>query len=283
MRKEAGKVRSDKTGMQVGMSTACFFGREVVEDAVQRMGGRGVRFVEVFLNTFSEYAPAYVHELKQRLDGLGMTVLSVHPQGVQFEPQMFSPYERARKDATQICRQLLEAGRILGAARYVYHGGMDFKPARRGMTDMDLVAERTEIMCGLAQEYGLQLAYENVHWCWFRRPEFARDLLARTQHPALCFTLDVKQAAQSGYDPLDYLAAMGDRLRNVHLCDFVREGEGFVRPVMPFCGQMDFAALRGALCADGYAGELMLEVYATSYADEDELFTCFEQVNSYFG
>ena len=86
------------------------------------------------------------------------------------------------------------------------------------------------------------------------------------------FTLDVKQAVRSGYAPAAYLDAVGDRLVNVHLCDYaVREDGGYVWR-MPGQGACDFAALAQALRAHGYAGPAFVEVYSDMYRELDALF-----------
>ena len=68
--------------MLIGMSTSCFFGKEVVENSIDVMAKMGVKYIEIFLNTMSEYEERYVQELKKKIDGYGMEVLSVHPQAV---------------------------------------------------------------------------------------------------------------------------------------------------------------------------------------------------------
>ena len=48
--------------VQFGISTACFFGTEYVEDAIEKIGRQGCKTIEVFLNTFSEYEEEYIRE-----------------------------------------------------------------------------------------------------------------------------------------------------------------------------------------------------------------------------
>ena len=46
-------------------------------------------------------------------------VCSVHPHGVQYEPQLFSPYSRSTRDAEAIYRRVLRAAQLLGASKYI--------------------------------------------------------------------------------------------------------------------------------------------------------------------
>ena len=85
--------------MQVGISTASFFNRLEVEDALVDLSSHGVRLCEVFLDTYSEYEPSYIDLLARRLAGRSLSVYSVHRMGTQFEPQLFSIQERQRNDA----------------------------------------------------------------------------------------------------------------------------------------------------------------------------------------
>ena len=253
--------------MIAGMSTSCFFGRLTVEDAIDTMAYIGVNTAEIFLNTFSEYETKYIKELKKRVVDNNINVFSVHPHGVQYEPQLFSRYERSRCDAELIFRRVLEAAAVLGAKKYVCHGSIALK--RNGsLPDMIRIAQIVDRLCDIASEYDVKFCYENVHWCLFNRPEFATELLKHTENNNLGFTLDVKQAAQSGYEISEYIAAMNGRICDVHICDFIREENG-VRPVLPPNGELDIAALKKQL--SNYDGAVILEVYGDNYTDFDEL------------
>lgn len=263
--------------MKVGMSTSCFFGREKLEDTIDIMGGMGVSCAEIFLNTLSEYEEGFCKELRRRLDENGIEVLSVHPMGVQFEMQMYTPYERTVKDAEDIFKRVLNAANILGAKRYIYHGGLNLKKKKQPIS-MTRIAEVTGRCARTAAEYGVEFAYENVHWCWFNKPQFARELVGRCKEPNLTFNLDIKQAAQSGYSYEKYLDAMKDRLTSVHLCDHIIDNEGWVKPVAPFEGRTDFKQLKARLDKNGYSGPAILELYAGNYGDYDELAEIYARI-----
>lgn len=256
--------------MQLGISTASYFNRMPIEDVVSDIGAHGVPLAELFLNTFSEYEPAFVELLAARAEAAGVRIHSVHPMSTQFEPQLFSIHPRQRADALRIYERVLAAGKRLGASCYVMHGAATLSGAAK-----NLQTERiAPIFCELndmAAQYGLTLALENVSWCVFGSPEFGAELRART-HDRLHFTLDVKQAVRSGRSVREYLDAVGERLVNVHLCDYVPAQNGGWYWRMPGQGVYDFAALARALSECAYSGPAFVEVYSDTYRALDELY-----------
>ena len=55
--------------MKLGVSTACFYGKEHVEDTFDILKDMGVNTTEVFLNTFSEYEKSFAEELVKKGTG----------------------------------------------------------------------------------------------------------------------------------------------------------------------------------------------------------------------
>lgn len=267
--------------MITGLSTASMFGSGLLEENLREIGKHGIRHVEVFLNTFSEYEPAYARQLRQIADDFGICIHSVHPHGVQFEPQLFYGYDRTVNDAFGMFEKVLAAAKLLGAKAYIFHGGLFYKPAPQHQHNFERIGQVLDRAVELAAQYDIVLAYENVHWCWFCSPDFGERILEHVHSKKLAFTLDIKQAAQSGIDPLQYLKMMQGRLANVHICDFIHEPNG-LRTCLPFHGEMDFYALKKALLEAGYQGPVMLEVYRNDYADEQELLGCYCQVEKFF-
>lgn len=269
--------------MEIGVSTACLFGRSIVEDSLRTLKKLGTKRVEVYLNTFLEYQDDFIDQLNRIIEESELEVYSVHPHGIQYEPQLFSHYDRSQEDAFAIYRQVLKAASRLGANCMVFHGAMHFKPARKQMTlDFDWIGKTVDRAANLAEEYGVRLAYENVHWCWFHYPEYAKSMEERITTKNLWFNLDVKQAAQSGYPLEAYLKTMGDRIVNIHLCDYKKQQDGSVSPCMPFHGEMPFFRLRQWIQETGYRGGMILEVYSENYGDPAELRQAREALAAFF-
>ncbi len=268
--------------MLFGMSTACFFPRVFTEDAIDIMADMRVKNIEVFFNCMSEYKKPYIAELKKRARDSGINIHSIHAFSIQFEPQLFTAHERARQEAEDIYKQVLEAANTLGAKVYVFHGPPNLKRARNITLNFDHIAPIAGRLADTAKEFGVKLAWENVHWCWYAAPQFAAQMLSHPGTDNLYFTLDLKQAAQSGYDPLEYIKNTAGRLVNIHVCDYAQSEERGIYPVLPFKGELDFKALRDALNETDYNESMILEVYSSNYSNYGELEDSFNDVKTFF-
>lgn len=248
--------------MKLGMSTASFYGRWETEEAAGYLHALPLDCAEVFLQTFCEYDRAFAREVRARLGGLACT--SVHPLGTQFENGMFSRSARQRRDAMDLFRRVLDAGAELGAKAYVYHGR--YNP-REGAHPWDarMNADILAPMCEEAAARGMRVAWENVSWC--QLTDEARVGEARAMLPQARFTLDIKQAKRAGRDPLALAQAMGDRLVNVHICDWDEGGA----LCLPGEGVFDFDGLFSLLAAEGYDGPVILEPYLKLIQSEEAL------------
>ena len=248
--------------MRLGLSTAAFYGKWETEEAASYISGLPLDCAEVFLQGPSEWTAAFARDVRARLGGIACT--SVHPLGTDFENGMFSRSERKRADTLDIIRRVLDAGAEMGAGVYVYHGR--FAPRHEVLPwDMQANAQALELMSGEAQARGMVIAWENVQWC--QLTDEARVLEARLAVPQVRYTLDIKQAMRAGRDPLEMARAMGDRLVNVHVCDWDAQG----KLCLPGEGVFDFAALFALLREIGYAGPVILEPYAGLIAGEGQL------------
>lgn len=265
--------------MEIGLSTASYFSKMQIEDAVLDIGAHGVALCEVFLNSFSEYDPMFIELLAERLGSANLNVFSIHPMSMQFEPQLFSAHPRQRDDACRIFEQVLADGKRLGASHYVMHG-----PARLfgGVKNIGLtrIAPIFIELCALAAQYDIQLTLENVSWCLFNEPEFGPRLLDAMGGGPLQFTLDVKQAVRSGHDPLEYIRAVGSRIANVHICDATPQENGVAKYEMPGFGHYDFVTMFNELSAYGYHGPAFIEVYSDMYREIPELYESYARMQA---
>lgn len=268
--------------MKTGISTACFFGNLLNEDALKQIGRMKIANAEIFFSARMEYKPGYVKELSRICDGEGISIRSIHSLPTQFEPQLFSSHPRQMEEAMDVFMEVLEAGNALGAGIYVFHGPIWLKTARKMRINFGYAGERVSLLADQAKEYGLKLAYETVHWCWYQYPGFAKELLSHANTENLFFTLDLKQVAQSGFGALEYIDGMQGRLAHVHLCDFIKTNGGEVIPKLPFLGEVDWPALRAKLAEIGYSGMLMLEVYTNNYENYEALLDNFNEVTAFF-
>lgn len=262
--------------MDVGLSTASYFNKLPIEDAVVDIGAHGVRVCELFLNSFSEYEPEFVAMLAERVLSANLSVYSVHPMGIQFEPLLFSQHVRQREDSFKIYEHVLSCCRTLGATHYVMHGAA-YLSGVPGTVPYARLASLFAELIAMAKAYGVTLTLENVSWCLFNRPEVALRLLDAIGDDTLKFTLDVKQALRVGLTALDFIEAIGDNIENVHLCDADMEKDGAFSMRMPGQGGIDFAAIRDALLLHNYMGPVFIEVYGNMY---DDIAALYESVSA---
>lgn len=267
--------------MELGISTASYFNKLFTEDAVVDIAAHGVSLAEVFLNSTSEYAEDFIDLLCRRLEESKLKVYSVHPMSSAFEPQLFSIHPRQREDAWALYERILSIGKRMGASCYVMHGAAHLSGAAKNL-QMERIAPIFSDLAGLARDYGLTLALENVSWCVFCRPDFGKELSARLKKGAIKYTLDVKQALRAGCDPLDFVEAVGEDVVNLHLCDAVRTPGG-IKPAMPGKGAYDFARLFSRLREKAYSGPAFIEVYSDMYQSIPELYESYEAMKGLIG
>ncbi len=249
--------------MQIAISTASFFSKEVTEDSLKVIKDLGFHQCEVFLTTFSEYRQEFAKELAKRANGV--EVYSIHTLNVQFEPELFNLVPRTRLDSEKIFKQVANSAKILNAKYYTFHGLTRMKRTPYTV-DYARIGKRLEELDEMFYTIsgGCHLAYENVHWTFFNSPEYFREL---RKHTNVKTCLDIKQAMQSKRSVYDYIDAMGDRLANVHVCDYDEDGKLY----MPGKGIFDFVKLFRRLQDIGYNGPIIMELYAGNYKNYDEI------------
>lgn len=250
--------------MRVGISTACFY-PQPLEEILPVLAGLGVRAVEIFFNTESEFQPRFYARLGAQAKSLGLDVVSVHPYTSLMEGMLlFSDYKRRTEDGMEQYRRYLECAAALGARFLTFHGeremGQQDTPARWAQK-----CENYHRLCNLASSCGVTLAQENVAWCRSRDPAFVAALYRDV--PELRYTLDIKQAFRAGKNWRDFLDVMGSRLVNVHINDFAA-GQSCL---LPGAGSMDYASFFSALRGVGYDGHTLIEVYRSNFAGVEEM------------
>lgn len=266
--------------MALGISTASFFSKMYNEQAVQWIGEQGIPCCEVFLETYSEYELSFAKMLRNIADIYDLRISTVHAMSQQYEAQLFSQSLRQRKDAFEIFKKIVLAGQTMRATHYVMHGPSMNLGNKITLEHATYLAKLTAEYADYLADYGLMLCWENVSWCAFNRPEFATWISEVCRSDNLYFTFDVKQAIRSGYDPFVYLEHMGQRLANVHLCDYQLGATGEVkRLALPSCGDFDFHRLSSYLKDIHYQGDCVLEVYSNLYGNLEDLLSCYDDTN----
>jgi len=258
--------------MEIGLSTASLFSKAKTEAAFEILRKLDISVCEVFLSTLSEYKDDFIDSLAQAKGNI--RVHSTHALTNQFEPELFNPQERTRKDCEEIFLQVAKADKKLGASYYTFHGPGKFKrlPYVHNYEKLGKRVQELYEMLLLATNGKTQMSYENVHWTYFNEPEYFLNLKKYTEVKTC---LDIKQAFLSGYDIYDYVDVMADRLVTLHLCDFDENG----KLAIPGKGSFDFEKLFRVLLQKGFDGAALIEVYANNYDTFDELRWSFDHLN----
>ena len=249
--------------MITGVSTASMFMREMNEDALTILNELGVECTEIFLATYSEYSKEFATLLKQRAGAL--CVNSVHLLNTQFEPQLFSSHERARKDAYDLLNWTMKSAKIFGAKAYTFHGISRLKKSFKGLNYAKMGKDFNE-MISVCKKYGISLCLENVHWATYAEPGIFKEF--KKYCPDLKGVFDIKQARLSEYPYGEYISDMEGCISHVHLSDYDEKGD--IR-LPSEKGKTDFCDVFKRLKDAGFDGAVIIEVYPNDYKEYIEL------------
>ena len=249
--------------MEIGISTGCLY-PELTENSIRTLAELGFDRFEVFFNTFSELENDMIDRLRYYLDLRGARVVSVHPFSSSFESfLLFSSYERRFLDGVTFYERFFRAASRIGADRVILHGLNTTYSST--ITDNEYF-RRFALMQKRASEYGVRLLQENVNRFRSADTSFIVEM-SRAIPDEAAFVCDVKQALRAGIDPVDMTEAMGNKLLNVHISDRTSDG----RCVLPCCGCYDLRGFIAHLKGSGYDGDVLIEVYRTSFGELSEL------------
>jgi sugar phosphate isomerase/epimerase len=143
-----------------------------------------------------------------------------------------------------------------------------------GIPESFAVAER------LAEEYGVDLAIHNHggrHW--LGSSQALQWVFGRTGS-RIGLSLDTAWAMDSREDPVEMVRAFGDRVKIVHLKDFVFDRARKPEDVVVGTGNLDLAALRSALTDVGFSGETIIEYEGDVENPVPALKSCAQQIRA---
>ena len=256
----------------IGVSTACLYPLDT-EVSLRFLAENGVKTIEVFINTFSEFKLDYIRSLKQICDRYGVQVYSIHPFTSFMETYFFfDDYVRRKSDGLYLYESFFEASSFLGAKVFNFHGQLQQAPDCE-----ERYLETYSELYGLAKKYGLKFSQENVRNYKSRDIAFIRKMVAQLGDQ-LDFTLDINQAHMAGQDIFEMAEAMSNRLSLVHINDFDEEHDC----MLPLCGICDLYGLHKNLSNSGFSGPYMIEVYSSNYRDRKEILNSKGQLEKIF-
>jgi sugar phosphate isomerase/epimerase len=246
--------------VRIGISTACFFPM-LTEQALERTLALGCEVAEVFINSPSEVSPAFARHIKAQADGANAGIVSMHPCSSEYEgASFFGRYPRRFNDALDTYKRIFEMCATAGAGFLAFHGARTYYNIEQAV-----YFERFDRIAKAAGAFGVVLCQENVSRFFSGGVGFISEM--RRQLPDAKFLLDIKQAVRAGIDPFEMLDAMGDALVHIHASDHNAQRDCMA----PGCGSFDFEKLARRLFENGYAGDIIVELYRRDFKDEDQL------------
>lgn len=244
--------------VRIGVSSGAFFPHTLTEDVPFAAARLGITDAEVMLQTPGEYAPGLISRLEANARAAGVSIYSVHT--METLHPMLDRYPRRADEGRALFQQGIDAAAALGAKVLVWHGARQRQISTPEGWDrfLDLTHELAEA-CG---EAGVTLGLENHSLGALPQVrdvvEFATRLGDIGTRQQVGFVFDPFQAAEAGANPFMMLAAMGNRIVNVHISDY-SEAEPGLRHLPPGDGDLPWSALIRAIAGSGYAGPMMIE------------------------
>ena len=253
--------------MKTGMSSACFYPLET-EKAVRKCGEMGFKNIEIFVNSYCELNGAIRSEIKEICDYYGMKVCSVHPFTSFAESFVFfGSYGRRVDDGIEFYRNYFEFASFLGAGLINLHGAKT-----QYTVDNEEYFDRYAKLFEAGKAFGITVSQENVVDYRSQSPVFIKrmsDYLGEN----FALTLDLKQCRRAGEKALDFIEAVGEKIKAVHISDYT-EGKDCIPP---FEGKEDFKTIFKALKNKGYGGEFLIELYSNGFDNEAQIVTSAEK------
>lgn len=244
-----------------GISTACMYPL-LTEESLKTVCDLDVDAVEIFINSDCELKEDFLKKMKNTLDLTNTKCASVHPFTCGIEPMMlFTYYERRFYDMLEYYKKFFNAMNILGAKIFVLHGN---KPQNK--FDDDSYFERYEGLYDLGKTFGVTLTHENVERCTAGSLDFMVKMKKALGDKA-CFTLDVKQAVRKGLSPYDFVNALGNNIKHVHLSDHNEK----IDCTLVGKGNLNFEKFYSSLKAVGFDGAIILELYRNGFNEPKDL------------
>ena len=258
--------------MRCGISTACFYPLDTLE-SLKRLTNAGVAVVELFFNTDCELKDAYLSKIIDEVKTSGVQVSSIHPYTALMEGFYFaSTYKSRLHDGLENYRRYFDVCKTLNCDKLVFHGDHDYNVE---IFPVEQYAANFRQLAALGRQYGVTLCHENVAYCRLGQPQRVRQLAPLLAGDA-AFVLDLKQARRNQIPVKEMLSAMNGGVRQVHISDF-DDGKNCLPPGR---GKMDFDCFLQDLAAEGYGGDLIIELYSENYDSLEDLIESMQYVQN---
>lgn len=243
--------------VQLGASSGAFYPHTLTEQVPFAARDLGISSIEVMLQTQGEYDPGFIQQVAANARAAQVQVHSVHTLS-RVHP-FLDAYPRRVEEAHTLFRQAIQATATLGAQVLVWHGpNRNQVETPEGWERFIKLSRELAVAC---REAGITLGIENVSYGALSQVRHIVNFALRLQEigPAsdIGFVFDPFQATEAGANPFMVLAAMGNRVANVHVSDFSHESA--TRHLLPGDGDLPWSALIRSISGSGYRGPIMIE------------------------
>jgi inosose dehydratase len=216
-----------------------------MEKAISDIAAEGYEGVEMFDGNVNDYADR-PDDLRNALDTAGVQLVSVYT-GANFI------YDQILADELSRTERAADLARQFGAEALVVGGGAQ-RAAGIRPSDYDRLGDALDQVCDIAEARGLHACYHPHLSTIVESPEQLDLLMARTR---IGFCPDTAHLMAGGGDPAALIRRYPERVRHVHLKDFIPAPFGF-HPLGR--GNVDFDDVISAIKEVGYDRWLMVEL-----------------------
>ncbi|THA69381.1 sugar phosphate isomerase/epimerase and 4-hydroxyphenylpyruvate domain-containing protein [Streptomyces sp. A0642] len=231
-------------------------------NAIARAGFDGV---EIFENDLLG-SPLAPEQVRERAADLGLELLLYQPmRDVEgLSPDAFARSMRRAEHKFRVMRRL-GVDTVLACSNVSVHA----------RDDDALAAAQLRELAGLADEYGIRVAYEALAWGrHVNTYDHAWRIVQSADHPALGICLDSFHVLARGSDPAGFAAIPGEKIFFVQLADAPFMGMDVLQwsrhyRLFPGQGDFDLAEFVRSVVRTGYDGPLSLEVFNDVFRQAD--------------
>lgn len=248
--------------MKISTATSVFVNYSL-NDAVDAVIKAGFEGIDVWCGRphlyRHDHSPAVLEGLRKKLEGAGVTVVSLMPAFFRYPYSLSSPNEAVRQDSIAYVKDCIDNALLIGSDKVLIvptHSlnGQPVDDTRRQFL------ESLKDLCAYAEPLGMKLGIEIVY------PQLsdilcssadALQMLHAIGYAGLGVVLDSGHINLSGEDLGQALSALGRSLLQVH----VNDNDGKIQQnAIPGQGSFDFNRLIRLLDRNGYEGFLSLEL-----------------------
>lgn len=267
------------------------FTRVSLAQAIERIAAHGYEGVELLADRphwHPELSEVECRAVRRALTQTGIAVSNINLNTAMALWPEWMPetvFEPALSNHDPAVRQR-RINYTLAGLDFAVQMGADCVSVTSGRCESDVLPEEGRryfveslaTLCEAAAARGLRVGIEYEPGLLVETAAEVRAVIDAVDHPALGANLDIGHAICVGEQPADAIACLAGRIWNVHLED-IRGTKHF--HLIPGEGDVDFAAVFGALAAHGYDRFVTVELYTCAAQADNAASRALEHLRSF--